>query len=177
MHFPLKVMRQGLSYYYRVNFKRYNWIAVFNVLYFALSLALMMIWLINEVDTSEIHSMSKWNKYTPSQKMLWLLFITWYNLPIYFYIILNIRNVNFKIYVYELLKGRNLYNVIGKASVFIKLSWWYRKLDESFISQSGTSNDSNMYESIASLYERHPSLLNVEESSSSGLTNSNAHNN
>jgi len=155
-----KVMQGGLNYYYEANFKRYRWIALFNFMYFATSLILLIVWIYLEIDPGELKSMKLHQKYSPGEKILWLLLIICYNLPIYFYIYLNTRNVDFKLYVYNLLKGRSLYKVIGNASIFIIRSRCAKKaseyLTESSI-ESSTWSDQDIHENVG---ERQTSSLN-----------------
>ena len=72
-----------------------------------------------EFDFKELGNLDDSGRYSPLKKILWLLFVFCYNMPIFVYIFLNTRNETFKIYIYKLLEGRKLNTRIGDASLFI----------------------------------------------------------
>ena len=136
-------MKRNLNHHYNVNKNNLKLLTFLNWICFSLLTIMNMISAITGTNLYSIINQSSDERSKNLMKLVLLLYLIGYNLPMYLYFFLNYKNIDFKRYVWEIMQGYKIVWYFDSWSIFIRRSCWtYENEDSSLTLLSDhTSNE------------------------------------
>jgi hypothetical protein len=100
-------MKNGLNHFYKQKFGTYSKLVVCNAIFFSLLIILFILKFVKGYKSYEYESAVHSN-IKPYGKLLWMLYITAMMIPQYMYFAMNLKNVDFKLFIELLISGHRL---------------------------------------------------------------------
>jgi hypothetical protein len=149
-----KTMKNRLYHFYRQKFGIYSKLVIWNAIFFSLVIILAIWQLIDKFKEFGLES-ARNSEHSHSEKILWILYIIAMMIPQYIYFGLNLKNVDFKLFIDLLISGNRLKIPLENSSVFIQKGCKVRNRTMSYSFESDRHSEaSSMWNtSEASLIE------------------------
>lgn len=139
-----KTLKSSLHFYYQKNWHNITVLTIVSIMYLLASGIIGVLEFSFDIDTINIIKTRK--TYPIGLRIFYLIFTVSIFWLFIFYIIYNVKNIYFKRYLQDILKGYKLDRHMGKASKFVKQSRLPKMKKQCM--QSSVNNDSDLYESL-----------------------------
>ena len=123
LYFNIKnVLQKNLNLYYKQSKKNLALLTITSLIFQIGIICLDIFKMANDIGFYEIW----WeeNKADYLEKYLYLLYYVLIYLPFFFYIYYNMKNINFKLYLWQIMTGYRIARYYDSASIFVRYSWW-----------------------------------------------------
>mmetsp|Transcript_31884 Transcript_31884/g.28233 ORF Transcript_31884/g.28233 Transcript_31884/m.28233 type:complete len:137 (+) Transcript_31884:525-935(+) len=115
----LRAIEKNLAEFHTMHSKDFKLLAVINTIYYAFQTFLFILLLLQEKSFIEI---TKISKLEDNKKLLWTLVLFLNQMLPLVYAFFNIKNVQFKMYIFKMLVGKSAKIKLEDSSLFIILS-------------------------------------------------------
>ena len=119
------MLKTNLHYYYRNKKKHFILISLLNITTFANRILLNNYFSLN-INFNKIIGLEKDDSGSLWIKIMWIIFVLTYHWAIYTYAYLHSQNIDYKLYLFDLLKGMKVSCRYNDWSIIIRKSSFYR---------------------------------------------------